>query len=226
MKHKKSKLMAYLYMPFIFTILGYSLIFFAMTPVLDMLQAVGSMVLTREIPNFNKELKSIYNPDQAVKNPVQGNKDEISIKTIEFPENGTRYGNVTCERINLDAPVYLGDTKDILKVGAGQYLGSFMPGFNRSILLSAHNTTYFKPLQYAKVGDVINFSTNYSEYQYKISEITVMQASDAANKRNELLGYKEEKLIMYTCYPFETLVGTKTQRLFIFADKISGPTVK
>ena len=33
----------------------------------------------------------------------------------------------------------------------------------------------------------------------------------------------KEQLIMYTCYPFEMLVGiTKQERLFVYADKISG----
>jgi sortase A len=41
-----------------------------------------------------------------------------------------------------------------------------------------------------------------------------------------MLSYQQEKLIIYTCYPFETLVGTKQERLFVFADKISGPTVE
>jgi sortase A len=50
--------------------------------------------------------------------------------------------------------------------------------------------------------------------------------NDAKEMQEELLSYEEEKLIMYTCYPFETLVGTKQDRLFVFADKISGPVVE
>lgn len=225
MKHRKPKLMAYLYMPLIFTILGYTLIYVAAHPVLEMLQAVGSMVVAKEIPDFNKDLKSIYNPDES-KDLAQEAKDTISVKDIQFPDNGTRYGNLTCERIDLDAPVYWGDTNDILKVGVGHFMGSFLPGFNKSILLSAHNTTYFKPLQNIEVGDIITYNTNYGEYKYKVSEFEVVEASELNAKRNELLSYDKEQLMMYTCYPFKTLVGTKTQRLFIYADKISGPTVE
>ncbi len=62
MKHKLIKLMAYVYMPFAFTILGYIIIYIAAAPMLTMLQATGSLVLAKEIPDFNQDLKSIYIP--------------------------------------------------------------------------------------------------------------------------------------------------------------------
>lgn len=227
MRNKVIRLMAYVYMPLIFTVLGYFVIYIAAAPVLDMLQAVGSMVLAKEIPDFNPELKSIYNP-QATGTEVSTEQDKniISVKDVEFPDNGTQYANITCDRIKLDAPVYWGDTNAILKAGAGQFMGSFMPGFQKSILLSGHNTTFFKPLQNIKTGDIITFTTNYGFYEYKVSDVQVIHEKDAAAMRDELLSYDQEKLIMYTCYPFETLVGRKQQRLFVFADKIKGPEVR
>lgn len=212
-------------MPLIFTILGYSVIYIATAPVLEMLQAVGSMVLANEVPDFNENLNSIYNP-KLLKAENEQQENAISVKDIEFPDNGTHFANLSCERIHLDAPVYWGDTKPILKVGVGQSMGSFLPGFNKTILLSAHNTTYFKPLQYMELGDVITYTTNYGIYEYKVNDIKVIHVNEANAKKNEMLSYDKEKLIMYTCYPFKTLVGTKMERLFIFADKISGPTVK
>jgi sortase A len=221
LKHKVLKLMAYIYMPLIFTVLGYSVMYIAAAPVLDMLQAVGSMVIAKEVPQFHQDMKSIYSPGN------EKSKDKIvSVKDIKFPDSGTHFANLTCKRIALDAPVYWGDTADILKVGAGQFMGSFLPGFGKSMLISAHNTTYFKPLQYAKKGDVITYKTNYGVFQYKITEVKVINENVANNMRNVWLSYKKEKLMMYTCYPFKTLVGRKTNRLFIFADKISGPTVQ
>ncbi len=235
MKHRIKKLMAYIYMPLIFTILGYSFAYIALSPVLEMLQAVGSMVIAQEVPDFNSDLKSIYNPSGSTdSSTTQGDsldpsgldKNIVSMDTIEFPDYETHFANLVCERIGLDAPIYWGDSTAILKAGAGQFMGSFMPGFNRSMLVSGHNTTYFKPLKDIATGDVIIYDTNYGRFEYEVAEVKVMDENEAANIRNEMLSYKEEKLILYTCYPFETLVGRKTDRLFVFANKISGPTVE
>jgi sortase A len=244
MKQRLIKVMAYLYMPLLFTILGYIVLYIAAVPLLTMVQAAGSMVMSNEMPNFNHELKSIYDPlamqEAETLNQVVGDMDGeygslsgnaaakqvISIQEIQFPEHGTHFANISCERIELDASVYWGDTDEILKAGVGQYMGSFLPGFNRTILLSAHNTTYFKPLQRIKVGDCITYNTNYGQYDYRVTEVQVIHMNDAKEMQEEMLSYEEEKLIMYTCYPFETLVGTKQDRLFVFADKISGPVVE
>jgi len=247
MKKKVIKLMAYVYMPLIFTILGYIIIYIAAAPMLTMLQATGSMVIAKEIPDFNQDLKSIYNPtasqeivalQQVIVEDVNQEIETvniseevkvdnvISIKDIQFPDHGTHFANLSCERIKLDAPIYWGDTNEVLKAGVGQYMGSFLPGFCKTILLSGHNTTYFKPLQFIEVGDVIIYNTNYGDFEYMVADVQVIHSSDAKNMQEEMLSYKQEKLIMYTCYPFETLVGTKQERLFVFADKISGPSIE
>lgn len=122
----------------------------------------------------------------------------------------------------MDAPVYFGDNNDILRVGAGQYIGSFLPGYGRTIMLCAHNTTFFKPLQVIEAGDIITFKTSYGVYQYQVSRTDVKDHNDST--AYDLLQEKEE-LVMYTCYPFETMVGTKTDRFFVYCEKISGPTV-
>jgi sortase A len=237
MKHKIKRLMAYIYMPLIFTLFGYSLAYIALTPVLEMLQAVGGMVIAQESPDFNIGLSSIYDPSAAdtanssydSENTVGASEVQgeiVSINEIEFPEYNTRYAALSCERIGMDAPVYWGDSKAVLKAGVGNYIGGYMPGFGKPILLSGHNTTFFKPLQNIEVGDIITYDTNYGKFEYRVSEISILYVTDATAKTKQLLSLNEEKLIMYTCYPFETLVGTKMDRLFVFADKISGPTVE
>lgn len=213
--------MAYIYMPLIFTVMGYLLAFITLQPILEMLQAVGSMVIAKEEPDFDRGLVSIYDPEVTV---VE--KDIVYMKDIVFPEYETCYGNVSCERIGLDAPVYWGDTKAILKVGAGNYMGSFMPGFGRPILLSAHNTTYFRPFKDIIEGDVILYKTNYGTFEYKVTKTEVINAVVAEGMMDDILSGQEEQLIMYTCYPFQTLVGGNKDRLFVFAEKISGPTVE
>lgn len=231
MINKFRRLMAYIYMPLIFTLLGYSVAYFALAPVLEMLQAVGSMVVSTEVPDFNSELTSIYDPSNKIeevetnKEQNQNKEDIILLGQIDFPDYETQYAKLTCKKIGLNAPVYWGDSNAVLKAGVGQYMGSFMPGFGKSILLSGHNTTYFSPLKNIAVGDIVTYDTNYGKFRYKVKKVKVLDENVAANMRDEMLSYNTEKLIMYTCYPFKTLAGRKTDRYFIFADKISGPVV-
>lgn len=219
MKHKVKKLMAYIYMPLIFSVIGYGALFIAIKPLLDLGINVGSMVMVQEVPTFHTELDSIFEepPISAEEQP-----ETISVDSIQQPVYGQQYGSLACERIGLKAPVYYGDNNDILRAGAGQYIGSFLPGWNRTIMLCAHNTTYFKPLQQVEVGDVFTFTTSYGVYEYEVTDTRVADHEDST--AYDLL-QEEEQLIMYTCYPFETLAGTKTDRLFVYAKRITGPTV-
>ena len=67
---------------------------------------------------------------------------------------------MTCEQVGLDVPLYYGDSMEIMRVGAGQYQGSFIPGYGKTILLSGHNTTYSSPLQKIAVGDEVTIKTS------------------------------------------------------------------
>ncbi len=246
MKKKFFRRMAYLIMPFLFMILGYGIIFVMVLPKIDLMRIAVSMVLTREDTNPEPELKTIYQPElsKEKKLPVTGDgrametmrtqeerkeaarAEVFSIGELQFPEPGTHYAMLSCDRIQLEVPVYWGDTKEILHAGVGQFAGSFLPGFGRSILLSGHNTTFFKPLEQAEAGDIIICRTNYGEFRYLVEEILIMTAEEAQNQLDEMLSHREETLIMYTCYPFGPFAGNKDKRLFVYADKIEGPTVE
>lgn len=219
MKHKLKRLMAYIYMPLIFTIIGYGLIYLLISPYMGTVKNVCSAIMVQETPTFHTRLDSIYNEP-----PIDVNEqpDTVAVESVTWPKYGEQYGAITCDRIKLDAPVYFGDNNDILREGVGQYIGTFMPGYGRLILLAGHNTSYFKPLQKIQVGDVVTFSTNYGVYQYRVTNTKIADHND--DSAYDLLK-QEEQLVMYTCYPFETLAGTKTNRLFVYADKIAGPEV-
>ncbi len=147
----------------------------------------------------------------------------LNIRDIVVPEFGTRYGHLYGFRIGLNAPVYYGDSNVILRYGVGQYRGSFTPGFGRLILLSGHNTTFFKCLRNIQEGDEIIFDTNYETYKYRIYRVEVMESSTlSALLESKYYLDPHETLIMYTCYPFHAIVGTKHQRLVVFGERIEG----
>lgn len=224
MKSKSFKIiMAYVTMPLFFSLLGVGLIILISFPVLRTIFTIGSVVTS---PNNNATEISSVIYDENVASEVEAvleadNIEEIPLADVTVPANSTQYGYISCERIGLSAPLYLGDDANILRKGIGQYLGSSMPGFGKPILACGHNTTYCLPLQYITEGDIISISTNYGLYEYQVSAVEVHHMTDGSAFD---LSKDEEQLILYTCYPFN-LIGHKVNRLFIYANKISGADI-
>lgn len=211
--------MVYVTTPLIFLILGYSLLYIALRPMVHLGVSYAGMFMSREAPDFAGNFTSIYDEGSFGKEDAASTIDRSDVKT---PAIGTHYGEFSNERIGLKAPVYYGDTGRILNAGIGHYTGSFMPGFGRPIMMSAHNRTHFAPLEDAEVGDVFIFRTHYGEYQYEVREIAVYDHRDRSAYD---LRQDKEELIIYTCYDFTPISGRKTDRIFLYMDKISGPEV-
>jgi sortase A len=179
-----------------------------------------SFLVSDHAPNFNTELSQLYDP-----NAIKSDADVIPGSEVEFPLSGSQYGQITCDAIGLDAPVYWYDTEDILAYGVGQSLVSLLPGFGRVIILSGHNTTFFACLQDAAVGNVINFHTNYCDYQYTVTNVQVYNETELETLLLQKAKDQREELIMYTCYPFHAITGRKTDRLVVFANRTAGKDV-
>ena len=162
--------------PVIFSMIVCILIWLVVKPIIRDFGALVGMVVTEEVPEFKSSLNSIYHKPEAsedagslefsepVTKEVDADSEVINISDITYPSEGTCYGWLTCEKAGLDAPVYRGDSDEILRYGAGQFVNSFLPGFGRMILIAGHASTFFAELQYVEVGDVIIFDTNYERY--------------------------------------------------------------
>ena len=212
-------------MPVLFTVIGYALLTAALIPVWEMISAAAGLVIAEDAPVFTSELKSIYDPSFQVQTPVE-EEAFIRIEDIELPAAGTQYGNITCEKIGLNAPLYWDDTLEILRYGAGQNIASFMPGFGRILIIAGHNSTHFNVIQNIAVGDVIKIDTNYCPYEYEVQEVKVYDEDDLEELFTEHLLDEEETLYLYTCYPFTAHVGRRTDRMLVTAKRISGYDVK
>lgn len=218
--HRSKKLLAYFVVPVVFCLLGYFLLWVALLPVWSMASTYFSFLVSDHAPNFNTELTQLYDP-----NAIKSDADVIPGSEVEFPLSGSQYGQITCDAIGLDAPVYWYDTEDILAYGVGQSLVSLLPGFGRVIILSGHNTTFFACLQDAAVGNVINFHTNYCDYQYTVTNVQVYNETELETLLLQKAKDQREELIMYTCYPFHAITGRKTDRLVVFANRTAGKDV-
>lgn len=129
---------------------------------------------------------------------------------------GSLYGKITCSEKELYAPLYYGDTEEILAKGAGTYEGYGIPGEGKTILTGGHDVTYYRPLEDLEAGDIITVTTYWGTYQYRVTEKRIAKVSDISAYPLE----EQEKLILYTCYPFGEETKERTERCFVYAVRL------
>ena len=134
---------------------------------------------------------------------------------INYPAYGAQYGTIEIEEIDVNLPVYFGDTLEILKKGVGHSSGSYFPGEGGSIVYMGHNSKkMFRRFSELQIGDKINVTTTYGEYNYKIYDMQLIKETEL----DKLPIQKDKEILMvYTCYPFNN-VGYATQRYVIYAE--------
>lgn len=162
-------------------------------------------------------------PSGAEENPEEPEGETVQNRDVQIPYYNTEYAHLMCEAAEIDCPLYFGDSDMALANGAGQYSSSWLPGYGGTILVAGHNYSVFYNLQYVEVGDVFRVETNYGVYEYQVTDIQVHDHRDES--AYDLTSRDREVLVLYTCWPMQRMAGVKTDRLFVYADKISGPTV-
>ena len=141
---------------------------------------------------------------------------EISEKKIKnYPEYGTKYATIEIPKIDVDLPVYFGDTLEVLKKGVGHSSGSYFPGEGGSIVYAGHNAKKtFRRLGELQIGDEIVVKATYGTYTYKVYDMKLIKETDI----QELPIQREKEILMiYTCYPFNN-IGYATQRYVVYAE--------
>lgn len=141
---------------------------------------------------------------------------------IVYSKFGQIMGHLTVPSAGIDYDVYHGDHNEQLKKGIGHFIASHYPGEGGKIVLDGHRETVFRNMRKIKIGDLINFKTAYGSYVYKVNDIKIVKATDAAVISPD---DKKEYLVMYTCYPFDT-IGYKPERYVVYANLLSGTKVQ
>ena len=148
--------------------------------------------------------------------PIKENKYDIENKVLtSYPEYGTQYATIQIPRIDVDLPVYFGDTLDILKKGVGHSSGSYFPGEGGSIIFMGHNSKkVFRKFSELQKDDEIIVKTGYGEFSYKIYDMQIVEETETYK-----LPIQQEKeiLMIYTCYPFNN-IGYTTKRYVVYAN--------
>ena len=138
-------------------------------------------------------------------------------RLVNYPDYGSKYATIKIEKINIELPLYHGDSLNILKNGVGHYAGSYFPGEGGTIIIAAHNSSnLFGNIPSLKKGDKIEIDTTYGVFTYVVDSFKIIDENDLSAFKIE---HEQEKLIMYTCYPTNTL-GNKTQRYVVYAYRV------
>jgi len=180
--------------------------------VVDMIKSYGNMIITKGAPGYGNEFDSELSKLEINK------KSTLDAMQIQVPALETHYGNLYCDRVELEAPIYYGDSDTVLSYGVGQYTASGLPGEEKPILIGGHDGTYFAPLEHIKIGDVVTIETNYGQFEYKVAATRIADALEADAYD---LSQEKEQLILYTCYPFNQLLRDSSERFFVYCDRIS-----
>ena len=194
--------------------------------IIDIIVAFIAIIVIVFIVNalFGKQIKSAISyadmisigGKQKVLEELKYNEETKKLQ--EYPEYGTRYGDIKIESLDVNLPLYYGDKLEYLKYGVGQSSSGYFPGEGGSIICMGHNTkTFLYNLPNIKNGSSIQIITNYGEFEYKVYETKVI---NMYNLEEMPIQNEEEILMLYTCYPVNTL-GQKNDRFVVYAKRIN-----
>lgn len=220
MNHKQQRVLRYIIIP---------LSFFVIAIILYLL--IGRIAFNNLFADFSYAVVSGEYKGDSQADVVPEDNDIVFSETTEGtleaeewhePKISKKYGEITCERIGLSAPLYYGDSDKLLLKGACQSASSEFPGRGGTTLVGGHDTTFFAPLANAQIGDSIILTCTYGTYEYNISNISIIQGADY---QFEELDEGAERLVLYTCYPFGDTNSNRTEKILYTCEKISGPQV-
>lgn len=149
-------------------------------------------------------------------------KQEISFDSVKkrlanYPTWGSIWATIEIPSISITAPIYHGDTLDILKYGVGHYSGSYFPGEGGSIILAAHNSReHFMYITKLNKDDQVILKANYGTFTYKVTDTKIIKDNDMASLP---IQHEKEILMMYTCWPVNT-IGFKTKRYVVYTELV------
>ena len=133
---------------------------------------------------------------------------------IIYPSFGAQYAEIKIDSINLDAPVYWGDTEELLQQVVCQYTGSVYLGMKGNVVLAAHCNTFFYHLGEMKVGDTVVITTSYGEFTYRMAEQVLFKETD----NGYVSPTEDDRLTLYTCYG--NLLGPTEDRLAVICELV------
>lgn len=152
-----------------------------------------------------------YTPDQS----LWSDKTKAKYEKAKFTEEAP-LALLTIERLNFEAPVYLGTDRVTLDRGLGLIKSTARPGEVGNIALSGHRDSFFRSLKDIKKGDTIEMETPDGIENFEVSDIFIVDAMDVSVIRPT----DTTVLTLITCHPFY-YAGYAPDRYIVRATPVS-----
>ena len=136
------------------------------------------------------------------------------------PKVGDVIGTLTIPRIKKTISIIEGTGSKELKLGAGHYVGSVLPGVSDNSVLAGHRDSVFRRLGEVKIGDLMTVRISYGTFVYEVHKIRIVDAND----RTVIVPTKDAVLTLSTCYPFR-FIGNAPKRYIVQAGLVIGEPV-
>jgi sortase A len=162
---------------------------------------------------WSDELQQLYLPSL----PVVGREADPRIRVpAARVEKGQPIGMLEIPRLGLSSVVLEGDDVAALLFGVGHLSDTPLPWHGGNSAFAAHRDTFFRPLAGIRRNDVIRFSTTDAKYEYVVTEMKVVKATDV----DVLDPTRSPTLTLITCFPFD-YVGPAPDRFVVRAERRS-----
>jgi len=227
-------------MPVVFTVITFALFYFIFGSIFSVYAGAVMLFVGDEVYDAQYEVNDLLSKSGPVQdtepidwvpledhsNPedfINPEDEQVFIRAsdIIMPQPGDLYANITISGTKVDSPVFWGDSERELNNGVGTYMGGWLPGWGRTVMMAGHRNTDFADFRNVEIGAIITVRTHYETYTYEVVDIAVFHMNDT--KSYDFLR-EEENIILYTCYPFDR-IGAAVERLFIYGEPLTGTPV-
>lgn len=130
-------------------------------------------------------------------NDEENKKENIEMKEVIENQYKTNKWRILISKINLDAPILEGTSKEVLRRGVGHF--SSTQKWDGNIVLAAHNRGYkynfFQEIKRLEIGDIIEYQTEQGKRIYEVCWKENIEETNLSILENT----KENKLTLITC---------------------------
>lgn len=160
-----------------------------------------NLILKQFKENQKKEENSTLVLKTSQTNPLTQNKENV-VENIEKQEiilnqYKTNKWRIIISKINLDAPILEGTSKEILKKAVGHFTSTSK--WDGNIVLAAHNRGYkynfFQEIKRLEIGDIIEYQTEQGKRTYEVYWKEKIEETNLSILENT----KENKITLITC---------------------------
>jgi sortase A len=185
------------------------------------IRAVSGLLLIAGTATVTHSLETIENPGVASAGEFYlpalaiTSVTKVDVKGLQ-PKAGDLIATLEIPRLKRVVKVYEGTRAEDLKLGAGHYRQSVLPGYRDNSVIAGHRDSVFSQFGALKRGDLLITNTAYGKFTYTIVSLKIVDAKD----KSVIVPTNHARLTLSTCYPFR-YIGNAPQRFIVGATLIA-----